>query len=77
MARLFRSSAFVVVACIVGLAGCGGGTAGSAEQKPADSAAAEEGVFDPLVGALDRAKAVEDIGLERKQELDERMEALE
>ena len=50
---------------------------GSAEQKPADSAAAEEGVFDPLVGALDRAKAVEDIGFERKQELDERMEALE
>jgi len=61
----------------LGLAGCGGGTAGSAEQKLADSAAAEEGVFDPFVGALDKAKAVEDTGLERKQELDERMEALE
>ena len=69
-----RSIAFVTLACIVGLAGCGGG---SAEQKSADSAEAEEGVFDPLVGALDRAKAVEDIGLERKQEIDERMKALE
>lgn len=44
------------------LVGCGGG-----EPPPEASA------FDPMTETLDRAEAVEDLSLERKQQLDERL----
>jgi hypothetical protein len=37
----------------------------------------EEGVFDPLVGTIDRAKAVEDTNMQRKDEMDAAIEANE
>ncbi|RMF97861.1 MAG: hypothetical protein D6727_04425 [Gammaproteobacteria bacterium] len=44
------------------LVGCGG-----REPPP------EESAFDPLTNTLDRAEAVEDLSLERKQQLEQRL----
>lgn len=48
------------------------GISGCAQEKEE-----EEGVFDPLVNTLDRAEAVQDIGLEHKNQLDEALEEAE
>ena len=79
-----RSYRLVLLAIVMGVAACsnnGDGrnaaTDSSSESSPAsssDAARADESVFDPLVGTLDRAEAVEDMGMERKDELDRRME---
>jgi hypothetical protein len=63
-----------MLVCGVAVIACSSPSGDSDERGPT---ATDEGVFDPMVGTLDRAEAVEDIGLERKDEIDERMEALE
>ena len=62
------------------LAGCGdtgttgtvtGGQDAKVEEEP------EETVFDPMVGTMDRAAAVEDLSMSRKDEMDEAIEGSE
>ena len=64
----------VAALCALGLGACGGGSSERAQSSTSDSA--DEGVFDPLVDTLDRAESVEDVGLERKDSLDDRLEEL-
>ena len=46
---------------------CGNsGSSGSSEPEAQD-----EGVFDPMVETIDRAESVQDIGLDRKDQMDE------
>jgi hypothetical protein len=49
------------------LAGCGGGGDQAAEED-------EETIFDPLVSTIDKAKAVEEITLQTKDDLDKAIE---
>jgi hypothetical protein len=64
--------------CALLISGCGSpDSAGESQPEPAAPAKKEEGVFDPLVGTLDRAKAVEDTGTNRKEEMDRRLEEVE
>ena len=56
---------FVALAGLIGLAGCNGSEPESAEP---------ETVFDPMVEALDKAEAVQDLDLERKRRIDEQLE---
>ena len=49
------------------LTGCG-----SAEKEEA-----EEGVFDPMVESIDKAKQVEDAALKHKEEMDKRLKEME
>jgi len=51
---------------LVVLAGCGG----SSEPEPVE----RETVFDPMVEALDKAKAVEGLEEDRKRRIDEQLE---
>jgi|GEM_PF-3155869 len=53
------------------LAGCGG-----PEPEPAEPAepAQSETVFDPMVETLDKARAVQDLDLEHKRQLDEQLD---
>ena len=55
----------MVFICMAGLAGCGG-----SEPAPADP----DNVFDPMVEALDKAKAVEGLEQDRKRRIDEQLE---
>lgn len=50
---------------------CACGNPGSGE---ADESADEEGVFDPMVGTMDRARGVEDVANSRLDELNKRVE---
>jgi hypothetical protein len=54
------------------LAACGGG-----DREPAAAAADEEGVFDPMTDAVDKAKAVEGQVMEQKQAVDEALQRAE
>ncbi len=74
----------ILVVFIITLAACsnggseGGATGGGEESADSKNASPpDESVFDPMVGTLDRAEAVEDLALERKDELDQRMKDLE
>ena len=49
------------------LVGCGGGGDQAAEED-------EETIFDPLLSTIDKAKAVEDITLQTKDDLDKAIE---
>lgn len=63
---------WAVLSLSMTLIGCGG----SADN--ADSGGGEEeGVFDPMVGTIDRAKGVEDMNMGRKEEMDRAIEDLE
>ena len=60
------------------LAACGGspdssGSAAEDEERPED----RETVFDPMVGTIDRAKGVEDMNMQRKDEMDRAIEEQE
>jgi len=56
---------FIVLAGFIGLAGCNG-----SEPEPAEP----ETVFDPLVEALDKAKATQDLDKDRKRRIDEQLD---
>ena len=54
-----------------------GSDAAGYEDASNEIADEEEGVFDPMVGTIDRAKEVEDMNMERKAETDAAIEANE
>lgn len=66
-----------VAACLV-ISACSGspdgsGSAAEDEERPED----RETVFDPMVGTIDRAKGVEDLNMQRKDEMDRALEEQE
>jgi hypothetical protein len=65
--KTFRLGA--VVATFLLLGGCGNGGDSGSEPEAQD-----ESVFDPMVDTIDRAEAIEGIGLERKDQMDELMD---
>ena len=65
---------------MVALAGCGAPPADEQEAEVApdpDSQRAEETVFDDMIQTQDKARAVEDLTLGRKDELDRALDASE
>ena len=73
-----NSKYLLIGLCAVLIVGCG--SPDSASEGPAESEAPankEEGVFDPLVGTLDRAESVNDISDSRKEEMDQQIEGAE
>lgn len=59
-----RTSTALLAACLA-MAACG---------EPPEPPPVEETVFKDQVGALDKARAVEELNEERKRELDEKLE---
>ncbi|MDP6435749.1 MAG: hypothetical protein QF790_10835 [Gammaproteobacteria bacterium] len=53
------------------------GACGSPESASDQAVEETEGVFDPMVGTMDKARAVEDIANSRNEELNKRMEEAE
>ena len=53
------------------LAGCSNPDDAVDYEDEGDEGEVEETVFDPMVGTMDRAAAVEDMGMDRKAEMDE------
>ena len=51
------------------LAGCGGSADNAVEEG--------EGVFDPMVDTIDRAQGVQDLNMDRKDEMDQALEDME
>ncbi len=58
------------------LGGCGSAENASTDDEAA-APASKESVFDPMTDTIDRAKAVEDISLQRKEELDQQLREAE
>ena len=50
---------------------------GSSDRPASEAAEPEEGVFDPMVDTLDRAKRVEQFSKDRKQQLDQQLQESE
>lgn len=65
-ATLTFSSLLVI---LVLAAACGGGDA-PAEPRRSEPMPVEDTVFGDMIETQDRARAVEDVGMERKQEMD-------
>lgn len=57
------------VLIFVFLAGCG-----SSDQPASQTEKSEKTVFDPMVDAMDRAKRIEQLSKDRKQQLDQQLE---
>ena len=58
----------LILAFCLTLMGCGGGTGSEENEKPEED---RETVFDPLVGNIDKAKAVEDQLMQSKDRTDQ------
>ncbi len=77
-------SVAVLTACI-GLFACGGPADEVADDGYEDDSYQEdgyyeeedEGVFDPMVGTIDRAEGVQDLNMDRKNRMDEAIEGSE
>ncbi len=61
----------VAAAALVTLTACGGA---SNEEAADENAEAKEGVFDPMVETMDRAREVEDLVQQQKKDVDEALE---
>ncbi len=61
----------VAAVALVALTACGGA---SNEEAADENAEAKEGVFDPMVETMDRAREVEDLVQQQKQDIDEALE---
>lgn len=59
---------YVLLIISLSMFGCGG-----AEKDTED----QEGVFDPMVETIDKAKEVEDITLQHKKDMDKRLREME
>lgn len=60
-----------ILLCLI-LLGCGGGTDPARESADTkESKEKKEGIFDPLVQSLDKAKGVEDTVMEQKAQTDQ------
>jgi len=66
----FMHSLCIVLAVLIGLAGCNGSEPELTEPETAEP----ETVFDPLVEALDKAKATQDLDKDRKRRIDEQLD---
>ncbi len=64
---------FGLLPVLISLAGCGGGESTATKQDETNPAATES-VFDPMVGTIDTAKAVEDLSADRTEKLDKELE---
>ena len=62
---------WVVIAGFGLLAGCSNPDDVVDYEDEGDEGEVEETVFDPMVGTMDRAAGVEDMGMDRKAEMDE------
>ena len=65
---------WILAGVLVSLCGCGSADQAEPAKSDTDAPVKEEGVFDPMVGTMDRAKAVEGAGMSRKDEMDQRLE---
>ncbi len=61
----------VAAVALVALTACGGA---SNEEAADENAEAKEGVFDPMVETMDRAREVENLVQQQKQDIDEALE---
>ncbi len=61
----FTHSILIILVGLIGLTGCNGSEPESTEPVT---------VFDPLVEALDKAKATQDLEQDRKRRIDEQLE---
>ncbi|MEE8157276.1 MAG: hypothetical protein V3T51_03910 [Gammaproteobacteria bacterium] len=61
----------VAAAALATLTACGGA---SNEEAADENAEAKEGVFDPMVETMDRAREVEDLVQQQKKDVDEALE---
>ena len=61
----------VAAVALVALIACGGA---SNEEAADENAEAKEGVFDPMVETMDRAREVENLVQQQKQDIDEALE---
>ncbi len=61
----------ICVVLLLGLSACGDSPA------PADEAENRASVFDPMTDSLDRAREVEELNAQRKDQLDEQLEQAE
>ncbi|MEE8528127.1 MAG: hypothetical protein V3S70_06090 [Gammaproteobacteria bacterium] len=61
----------VAAAALATLTACGGA---SNEEAADENAEAKEGVFDPMVETMDRAREVEDLVQQQKKDIDEALE---
>ena len=59
---------YVLLIMSLSLFGCG-----SAEKEEED----QEGIFDPMVETIDKAKEVEDITMQHKEDMDKRLREME
>jgi len=64
---------WMVMAACLGLFACGGPADEAVDNYEDD----EEGVFDPMVGTIDRAEGVQDLNMDRKDRMDEAIEGSE
>ena len=62
----------LLLTLILALTACGG-----SEKESSEPYEDRETVFDPMTETIDRAKAVDEIGKERKQEMDAALEEAE
>lgn len=71
---LLLAGALLIVGC-----GSADNASGPVDDKGASGAsdAPEETVFDPMVGTMDRARGVEDLGMSRKDEMDAALDGAE
>ena len=59
------------------LVGCGSSEDTETDTTDATEAQDVETVFDPLIESIDKAKAVEDIVMQQKQQMDEALKKME
>lgn len=59
------------------LVGCGSSEDAETDTTDATEAQDVETVFDPLIESIDKAKAVEDIVMQQKQQMDEALKKME
>ena len=59
------------------LLGACGSPESASDSETVEAAEEEEGVFDPMVGTMDKARTVEDIANSLNEELNKRMEEAE
>ena len=71
-----RAAAVILTALLTACGGSSQEEAGSAAEGPA-AQAPQQTVFDDMVGAQDRARAVEDVAAERQRELQRTLEEAE
>ena len=65
---------WIAIGLCCGLFACGGPADDAVDSDYTDADAGEEGVFDPMVGTLERAESVQDMNLDRKARMDEALD---